>query len=69
MLQRFIARLMSVRIVDVLEVVEIEKQDRRADLEAFAQHRWQSAAVKQAGERIVIDELLQHRLRCQEIDV
>src|SRR5204862_7948946 len=62
LLQRIVAGLMPVAIVDPLEIVEIEKEDRRSGVERLAQHAQQCAPVEKSGKRIVIDKLLQHAL-------
>ena len=60
--QAFVADLMAVDVVDLLETVEVEEEDRRFALDRAEDLR-QRAPVRQAGQRIAIRELLQHFLR------
>src|SRR5258706_854860 len=68
-LQAVIAGLMAVGIVDLFKIIEIEEEDCGAGAKDSAQNFRKGAAVGQAGERITVDQFLQHFLRSEEIDV
>ena len=68
-LETIVAGLVSVPVVDSLEVVEIEKEDRRAGRMNASPHLGKRAPVGQSGQWIAVDELLQHFLRGEEADI
>ena len=72
-LQQLVAGLMTARIVDVLEAVQIEEQHRKRGARAarlvdgFGQMSGKEQAVRQAGELVVMREMVEMLLLLQQL--
>jgi hypothetical protein len=72
-LQQFVAGLVTVRIVDVLEAIQVEEQNGQRQaalprfLHGFGQMRREVQTIRQAGELIVMREAIQALLLLQQL--
>src|SRR6185503_19573173 len=67
--ETLVAGTVAVRVVDLLESVEIEKQKHRADRLHRAQNGRQRAAIRKARQRIAVRERTQFFLRREQIAI
>ena len=68
-LQRFVADMMPVHVVDVLEVIEIEEQDRRTGESRIIQDVGQASTIEDAGQRVAMRERAQFVFRRQQVGI